>query len=130
MTLRPVKILVVDDEPDMEPLFRQQLRRELRAGRFELDFAGSGCEALKRIDDDDPPRVVLVLSDINMPGMSGLELVARLRPRRPGLAISMVTAYDDADTRARAQANGADRIFSKPIDFGALKIYLEQLMPA
>ncbi|WP_425098772.1 response regulator [Tropicibacter sp. S64] len=128
MTATPVKILVVDDEPDMEPLFRQQLRRDLRAGRFELDFAISAREALDHMTRDVPPRVVLVLSDINMPGMSGLDLVAELRPRHPRLTISMITAYDDDETRARAEANGVDRIFSKPIDFAALKTYLDQVI--
>ncbi|WP_136441034.1 response regulator [Pacificoceanicola onchidii] len=128
--MTPVRILVVDDEPDMEPLFRQQLRRDLKKGRFELSFATSGRDALSLMDEDEPPSVVLVLSDVNMPGMSGLELVARLRPLRPSLTISMVTAYDDDETLAEARARGADRVFSKPIDFALLKDYLNDLIAA
>ena len=121
------RILIVDDERDMEPLFRQKLRHEVQAGRFELDFAFSAREALALMDKVPPPGPHLVLSDINMPGMSGLELVSQLRPRWPDLAISMLSAYDDAETLALAQSKGADRIFSKPIDFAALKAYMDSI---
>ena len=114
-------ILVVDDEPDVEVLFRQQFRRDLREGRFAMDFAQSGDLALGRIADAKDVSLILILSDINMPGMNGLELLPRAKAARPDVPIIMITAYGDADTKRKALENGAEGLFTKPIDFGALR---------
>jgi CheY-like chemotaxis protein len=90
-------ILVVDDEPDVEILFRQQFRRDLRAGRFTMEFAQSAEAALQRIDDADGISIILILSDINMPGMTGLELLPRAKAARPNVPVIMITAYGDAE---------------------------------
>jgi CheY-like chemotaxis protein len=118
-------ILVVDDEPDVEALFRQQFRRELRAGRFAMEFAQSAPMALQRIIDAGDESLILILSDINMPGMSGLELLPKAKAVRPDVPIIMITAYGDADTKRRALENGAEALFTKPIDFGTLRIEIE-----
>ena len=114
-------ILVVDDEPDVEMLFRQQFRRDLREGRFTMDFAQSGEIALQRITDAIGVSLILILSDINMPGMTGLELLPKAKATRPDVPIIMVTAYGDAETRRKALEGGAEGLFTKPIDFGALR---------
>ena len=114
-------ILVVDDEADVEVLFRQQFRRDLRDGRFNMDFALSAQEALDRVDAEVDADLILILSDINMPGMSGLDLLPRLRARRPDLPVFMITAYGDAATRAKALERGARALLTKPIDFAALR---------
>lgn len=114
-------ILVVDDEPDVEMLFRQQFRRDLRAGRFMMDFAQSGDMALTRIGQADEHSLILILSDINMPGMSGLELLSKAKAIRPDVPIIMITAYGDAETRRRALDGGAAALLTKPIDFGTLR---------
>ena len=114
-------ILVVDDEPDVELLFRQQFRHDLRAGRFTMDFAQSGHMALQRIDDAAGVSIILILSDINMPGMSGLELLPKAKALRPDVPIIMITAYGDAETKRKALENGAEALFTKPIDFGTLR---------
>jgi CheY-like chemotaxis protein len=114
-------ILVVDDEPDVELLFRQQFRHDLRAGRFTMDFAQSAPMALQRITDAGDQSIILILSDINMPGMSGLELLPKAKAMRPDVPIIMITAYGDADTKRKALENGAEALFTKPIDFGALR---------
>jgi CheY-like chemotaxis protein len=114
-------ILVVDDEPDVEALFRQQFRRELRAGRFAMEFAQSAAIALQRITNAGDESLILILSDINMPGMSGLELLPKAKAARPNVPIIMITAYGDAETKRRALENGAEAILTKPIDFGTLR---------
>jgi CheY-like chemotaxis protein len=114
-------ILVVDDEPDVELLFRQQFRRDLRAGRFTMDFAQSASMALQRIAEAHDQSLILILSDINMPGMSGLELLPKAKAMRPDVPIIMITAYGDAETKRQALANGAEALLTKPIDFGALR---------
>jgi CheY-like chemotaxis protein len=114
-------ILVVDDEPDVEALFRQQFRRELRAGRFAMEFAQSAAIALQRITNAGDESLILILSDINMPGMSGLELLPKAKVARPNVPIIMITAYGDAETKRRALENGAEAILTKPIDFGTLR---------
>ena len=114
-------ILVVDDEPDVEALFRQQFRRELRASRFAMDFAQSAAMALQRITNAGHEFLILILSDINMPGMSGLELLPKAKAVRPNVPIIMITAYGDAETKRRAFENGAEAILTKPIDFGTLR---------
>jgi CheY-like chemotaxis protein len=114
-------ILVVDDEPDVEALFHQQFRRELRAGRFAMEFAQSAAMALQRITNAGDEFLILILSDINMPGMSGLELLPMAKALRPDVPIIMITAYGDAETKRRALENGAEALLTKPIDFGTLR---------
>jgi len=114
-------ILVVDDEPDVEVLFRQQFRRELRAGRFAMEFAQSARMALQRITNAGDESLILILSDINMPGMSGLELLPKVKAIRPDVPIIMITAYGDPDTKRKALENGAEALLTKPIDFGTLR---------
>jgi CheY-like chemotaxis protein len=114
-------ILVVDDEPDVELLFRQQFRRDLRAGRFTMDFAPSAAAALARIADAAGQSLILILSDINMPGMSGLELLPKAKALRPDVPIIMITAYGDAETKRQALEKGAEALLTKPIDFGTLR---------
>src|SRR3989440_6564193 len=114
-------ILVVDDESDVEMLFRQQFRRDLRAGRFTMDFAQSADSALKRITDAAGASLILILSDINMPGMSGLELLPKAKAMRPDVPIIMITAYGDAETKRQAVESGAEALLTKPIDFGTLR---------
>ncbi|MGB8603513.1 response regulator [Bradyrhizobium sp.] len=114
-------ILVVDDEPDVELLFRQQFRRDIRAGRFTMDFAQSASMALVRIADAGEQSLILILSDINMPGMSGLELLPKAKAIRPDVPIIMITAYGDAETKRRALESGAEALLTKPIDFGTLR---------
>jgi CheY-like chemotaxis protein len=114
-------ILVVDDEPDVEMLFRQQFRRDLRAGRFKMDFAQSGDSALQCISDAAGASLILILSDINMPGMTGLELLPKAKAARPDVPVIMITAYGDPDTRRKAVEAGAEALLTKPIDFGLLR---------
>jgi len=114
-------ILVVDDEPDVEALFRQQCRRELRSGRFAMEFAPSAPMALQRIASANDESLILILSDINMPGMSGLELLPKAKAIRPDVPILMITAYGDAETKRQALENGAEALLTKPIDFGTLR---------
>ncbi len=114
-------ILVVDDEPDVEILFRQQFRRDLRAGRFTMEFAQSGAEALEKISMAGGASLILILSDINMPGMTGLELLPRAKALRPDVPVVMITAYGDAETKRKALERGADDLLTKPIDFLALR---------
>jgi CheY-like chemotaxis protein len=116
-----VLVLVVDDELDVADLFRQQFRRELRAGLFEMEFAYSAPEALVRITRPSDVNLILLLSDINMPGMTGLELLPKVREIRPDVPVVMITAYGDADTRARALKAGAAGFLTKPIDFKLLR---------
>jgi CheY-like chemotaxis protein len=118
-------ILVVDDEPDVEVLFRQQFRHDLRAGRFTMDFAQSGDMALQHITDAAGVSIILILSDINMPGMSGLELLPKAKAMRPDVPIIMITAYGDAETKRKALENGAEALLTKPIDFGTLRSEIE-----
>jgi CheY-like chemotaxis protein len=118
-------ILVVDDEPDVEVLFRQQFRRDLRAGRFVMDFAQSAPIALQRITDAGDQSIILILSDINMPGMSGLELLPKAKAMRPDVPIIMITAYGDAETKRKALENGAEALLTKPIDFGTLRTEID-----
>ena len=114
-------ILVVDDESDVEDLFRQQFRRDIRAGRFTMEFAKSGDSALKKISDANAVPLILILSDVNMPGMSGLELLPKAKASRPDVPVIMITAYGDGDTRRRALEGGAEALLTKPIDFTALR---------
>ena len=116
-------ILVVDDEPDVEALFRQQFRRDLRSGRFLMEFAPSAPAALARIANVADPSLILILilSDINMPGMSGLEMLPKVRAERPDVPVIVITAYGDAETRRKAIERGAVGLLTKPIDFALLR---------
>ena len=114
-------ILVVDDEPDVEVLFRQQFRHDLRNGRFAMEFARSAPAALQRITNAAGLSIILILSDINMPGMSGLELLPKAKAMRPDVPIIMITAYGDAETeapgageRCRGASDQADRFWDAP----------------
>jgi len=118
-------ILVVDDEPDVEMLFRQHFRRDLRSERFAMEFAQSANEALARIAQAGDQSLILILSDINMPGMSGLELLPKAKAMRPDVPIIMITAYGDAETKRKALESGAEALLTKPIDFGALRGEIE-----
>jgi CheY-like chemotaxis protein len=116
-----VYIVVVDDEPDVAELFRQQFRRDLRSQRFMMEFAMSAPEALERIKAIADPSLILILSDINMPGMTGLEMLPKVRAERPNVPVIMITAYGDAETRRKALENGAEALLTKPIDFAELR---------
>ena len=116
-----VLVLVVDDEPDLEPLFRQQFRRDLRAQRFLMEFAESAPSALARIASTLDQTLILILSDINMPGMTGLEMLPKVRELRPDVPVIMITAYGDVETRRKATESGAVGLLTKPIDFALLR---------
>jgi CheY-like chemotaxis protein len=116
-----VLVLVVDDEPDVEALFRQQFRRDLRAQRFVMDFANSATDALAHITTTIEQSLILILSDINMPGMTGLEMLPKVKAIRPDVPVIMITAYGDADTKRKALASGATGLLTKPIDFSLLR---------
>ena len=122
-----VSILVVDDEPDVADLFRQRFRRESRQGKYVMHFANSGVEALDRLAEEIQPTLVAVLSDINMLGMDGLELLGEIKQRRPDLPVMMVTAYGDDERRHRARELGAFEFITKPVNFDRLKEQLRQL---
>ena len=116
-----VYILVVDDEPDVEVLFRQQFRRDLRSGRFHMEFAPSAPVAIERAAEVGEPSLILILSDINMPGMSGLEMLPEVRARRPDVPVIMITAYGDVETKKKAIERGAEGLLIKPINFAQLR---------
>ena len=122
-----VSILVVDDEPDVAELFRQRFRREARQGTYVLHFAVSAQEALERLAGNIEPELIVILSDINMPGIDGLALLREVKTRRPDMPVMMVTAYGDEERRRRAAQIGADDFLTKPIDFDFLKQRLRQL---
>jgi CheY-like chemotaxis protein len=122
-----VSILVVDDEPDVALLFRHRFRREMREGTYAIHFAGSGQEALTKIEDGVSPELIVILSDINMPGMDGLELLRKVKLSRPDLPVMMVTAYGDDERRRRAAEFGAAEFITKPVDFDLLKAQLGRL---
>jgi len=122
-----VSILVVDDEADVAELFRQRFRRETRQGTYVIHYAASGAEALDRLAADIEPTLLAVLSDINMPEMDGLQLLAEIKQRFPDLPVMMVTAYGDDERRRRAAEHGASEFITKPVDFDHLKEQLRQL---
>jgi len=116
-----MRILVVDDERDVEFLFRQKFRKEVRNKDLELVFAFSGQEALEMLEQSHPPNVIYIFSDINMPGMTGLELLEQVKEKYPQIKISMISAYGDKDNFEKAKESGAKEFFTKPIDFDSLK---------
>jgi CheY-like chemotaxis protein len=122
-----VSILVVDDEPDVAELFRQRFRREVRQGVYVLHYAGSGEAALAKLAEGIRPELIVILSDINMPGMEGSTLLAEIKQRWPDLPVMMVTAYGDDERRRRASEYGAAEFITKPVDFDFLKAQLRQL---
>jgi CheY-like chemotaxis protein len=115
------KILIVDDERDVETLFRQKFRKEIRSNKLELTFAFSGQEALDMLQHQEPPEVVYVFSDINMPGMTGLELLEHIKEQYPNISVSMISAYGDKENYNKAMRIGAKEFFTKPIDFESLR---------
>ena len=122
-----VSTLVVDDEADVAELFRQQFRREVRQGHYVMHFAQSAEEALGKLEDGVQPELIVILSDINMPGMDGLSLLREIKTRRPDLPVMMVTAYGDDERRRQAEKAGAFQFLSKPVDFDLLKEELRRL---
>jgi len=123
-------ILVVDDEPDVAEMFRQRFRREVRQGTYVLHFAASAGEALDKLADGIRPQLIVILSDINMPGMDGLTLLREIKTRRADLPVMMVTAYGDEERRRRATEAGAHEFLTKPVDFNFLKEQLRRLPTA
>jgi DNA-binding NtrC family response regulator len=123
-----MKILFVDDEKDVEDLFRQKFRKEIKSGEVELAFAFSGQEALRILGDENPPKFVYVFSDINMPGMSGLELLEEIKSRFPKIQVSMISAYGDSENYDRAMNSGAKGFFTKPVDFEQLKKEIAEMV--
>jgi two-component system, chemotaxis family, chemotaxis protein CheY len=124
-----MKILVVDDETDIQTLFQQRFRKEIREHSMEFAFAFSGEEALTFLQNN-IHEAVLILSDINMPGMSGLELLKRIKQKfeNPPPVVVMITAYGDADNYKQAMDLGADDFLTKPVDFSVLKEKLKSLL--
>jgi CheY-like chemotaxis protein len=120
-----VSILVVDDESDVAELYRQRFRREVRQGTYKMHFANSGEDALGKLAGGVEPSLIAILSDINMPGMDGLDLLGEIKQRYPELPV--MTAYGDDERRRRAAELGAAEFLSKPVDFDLLRVRLRQL---
>lgn len=125
---KPVHILVVDDEEDVAHLFRQRFRREIKKGVIVFYFAHSGKDALSFLDEEDGQLVVLVLSDINMPGMTGLDLLQHVKEQYPEVRVMMLTAYSDEQKRQAATERGADAYMTKPIDFDLVRTAIEAMV--
>jgi len=123
-----MRILVVDDEKDVELLFKQKFRREVKSKKLDLVFAFSGQEALDLLGTYEPPKVVYIFSDINMPGMTGLELLDIVKERYPNIKVSMISAYGDEQNYKKAINSGAKEFFTKPIDFKSLKEEINSLI--
>ena len=123
-----MKLLVVDDDKDVEILFRQKLRREIRSGEIEIEFAFSAQEALNILHSQNPPDVVYIFSDINMPGMSGLDMLEKVKAEFPFIKVSMISAYGDSENYDRAMSSGATGFFTKPIDFDQLKSEIDEML--
>jgi YesN/AraC family two-component response regulator len=123
-----MKFLIVDDERDVEMLFRQKLRKETRSGAIELEFAFSGQEALDLLRSRKPPEVMYIFSDINMPGMTGLELLEKVKSEFPDIQVSMISAYGDNENYEKAINSGAKEFFVKPIDFESIKKELIRIL--
>lgn len=116
-----MKIMIVDDESDIESLFKQKFRNELREGFIEFQYCSSAENALEYLDSELGADLVIILSDINMPGMNGLELLKIIKSRYAHLKVFMITAYDDDSNYQKAINSGADNYLTKPIDFEILK---------
>lgn len=123
-----MRILVVDDEKDVELLFRQKFRKEIKTKGLELLFAFSGQEAIELLEKQTPPSVMYIFSDINMPGMTGLELLEIVKARFPQIKISMISAYGDSENYSKAIESGAKEFFTKPIDFESLKNEVDAML--
>lgn len=123
-----MKIMVVDDERDMEALFRQKFRRDLKSQHLQLVFAFSGKEAMALLQEKDPPEVMYVLSDINMPGMTGIELLKKIKALYPTITVSMISAYGDNENYNKAIDSGAKQFFTKPLDFNSLRQEINTIM--
>ena len=123
-----MKLLVVDDEKDVEMLFRQRFRKEIRQGLIELEFAFSGKEALELLQSKEPPDIVYIFSDINMPGMSGLEFLENVKTQFPQIQVSMISAYGDTENYEKAINSGAKEFFTKPIDFSSLREEIHKML--
>ena len=123
-----VSIMVVDDEPDVVELFKRRFRRELRRGDFKMYFASSGEDALNQLQAGIQPEVMLILSDINMPGMSGFDLLAEAKKLWPDLPVAMITAYGDDECRRQAIDLGATEFLTKPVDFVKLKSKISDMI--
>ena len=123
-----MKIMVVDDERDMEALFRQKFRRDLKNQHLQLVFAFSGKEAIEMLEEKDPPEVMYVLSDINMPGMTGIELLKKIKALYPTITVSMISAYGDSENYNKAINSGAKQFFTKPLDFDSLREEINTIM--
>jgi len=121
-----MKILIVDDEKDVEILFRQKFRKELKNKLFEMEFAFSGREALELLSKENPPKVIYVFSDINMPGMTGLQLLEEIKVKYPELNVSMISAYGDSENYNKAINSGAKEFFTKPVDFASIKAEIDK----
>ena len=122
------KILLVDDEPDAEVLFRQNFRREMRKQKYDFLFAQSAHQALELLREGDQPEVLVMLSDINMPGMTGVELLDEVKQRWPDLPVIMISAYGDPGTEAHVREKGAKQLVCKPVDFALLKESLDEML--
>ncbi len=123
----PIHVLIVDDEEDVQWLFKQRFRRDIKTGRLAFHFVFSGEEALRYLKQDGTASIVLVLSDINMPGMTGLDLLRAIKQDFDGLPVHMITAYGNDETYRKALAYGADGYLTKPLDFNLLKQTLAHL---
>lgn len=126
--MKSTKFLIVDDEKDIEVLFRQKFKKELRKGILELEFAFSGQEALNILNSQPPPEVVYIFSDINMPGMTGLELLDIVHTEFPNIRVSMISAYGDSKNQKKAISSGAKEFFTKPINFEMLKNEIKSIL--
>lgn len=116
-----MKLLIVDDERDVEQLYRQRFRKELKAGDIQIVFAFSAMDAMELLSSLSPMDVLLVLSDINMPGLTGFDLLKFVKEKFPHLNIVMVSAYGDAEYMNKANTLGANDFITKPVDFELLK---------
>lgn len=121
-----MKIMVVDDEKDVKLLFEQRFRKEIKSGKIAFLFAFSGEEARDYIQLNGSSNLNQILSDINMPGMNGLELLKWIKKNYPELKVAMITAYGDENNFNQAKEFGCDDYMTKPIDFSLLK---EKVMP-
>lgn len=123
-----MKILIVDDEQDVETLFLQKFRKEIKNNILEIMFAFSGEEALRLLSAEDSPEVVYVFSDINMPGMTGFEFLEKIKSQFPNIQVSMISAYGNRNNYEKALKAGAKGFFTKPVDFESLKQEIAELL--